>query len=662
MTRPSVWRRWRAHSASKTGTVHRSSRFLPQRRRAGRRTFPSRRVILCYLAVLILAALLLRAWFASGWPDESRSWDERYSFENVASVLETGSIRPVRNFYPSPVYFGPPALAILLAQPFVDNPRVALFDPEQNRFGPIAYHLARGIQVLYGTASVLLIYLLGTMVFSRQVGLFAATVLAFLPWHIQISGIFKPDAQVVFFVLVVLIAGVRWMHSPSTLAALCVGGAVALATSSKLIAGVSGAAFAIGGSVRAQARQYWHILLAGGASVALFLLLNPHIDIVLAGIEDIKRDYAMRAGWAGMTKAQIPLRTLDYLLEPVTFGPILGVLALAGYVALWLSGVRSARSDAATIAAPRLMLASFPLFYVAVHTAQSAWFRDNNFTHILPFFALALAWALVALLHFARQRLQVPGLIVGTAGVGVLVLLASPGPLYVYRTYTPSTLDIAYKTIHAQVAKVHGRVMIIEPVEAPGVPWRGGRELSTTRGPELRVSSASELATERRKRSDAEILLGRVPNEVSPERVVRRRVVSPALGERRGPELTLLLHPWTRRATHGPLAIRRREDKGIVVELSCPGSSDLVSIGLRVGRPPALTPETSPTVVYGDETIPLHRTESRDRWFDLVSERFPCRETGRSPARIEGLPPLAGASLEAFLAVWSPPERDRAGE
>lgn len=631
---------------------------------------PSRWVTACYLVLLLVVAFLLRAWFASGWPGPSRVWDERYSFENVASVLETGKLEPVRNFYPSPLYYAPPALAILAAEPFVENPKRALFDPDRDRFGPTAYHLSRGIQVLYGTASVLLIYLLGATMFGRPVALLAATILAFIPWHIQVSGVFKPDAQVVFFLLVVLIAGVRWMRSPTALAALGVGAAVAAATSSKLIAGVSGTAFAFGGAVRAhfgpsesgptdRIRGYGQILLAGAASVAVFVLVNPSLEFVLGGLEDIKWDYARRAQWAGMTKAQIPARTLAYLLGAEVFGPVFGALALVGYLALWISGLRAARSQPASVAGPRLMLAAFPLLYVVVHTLQSAWFRNNNFTHILPPFALALAWVLVELLRFGRHRLRMPRPVLALVGVGVGGLLIAPGPLFVYRTYTPTTLDIAYKTIGAQPAEAHGRIVVQEPVEAPGVRWRIGDSLAAAGAAVLHVSSAAELSDERRRRSDAEILLGRVPNKRSPSRVVKRRVVSPELGERRGPELTVLLHPWTRRATYGPLPFRLHRAGALAFELPRREISMAASVVLRVRRPPALIPETEATVTYRDETALMYRVDPRSRRFDLVSERFRCCRAAGTMVRIEGLPALEPADLRVFLVIWSPPERSR---
>lgn len=622
-----------------------------------RATFPSRRAIAWYLAVLLIAAFSLRTWWASGWPNPSRVFDERYSFENVHSVLLTGSLKPVRNFYPSPVYYLPPALAIRAARPFVDDPAAQLFSPDSDRFGPTAYHLARGFQVLYGTASVLLLYLLGAMMFGRKVALLAATTAAFVPWLVQVSGVFKPDAQVVFFILVVLIAGVRWMRSPSALGALAVGCAVALATSSKLIAGVTGAAFGLGALVRARGvRQYGQIALAGISAIGLFLLLNPHIGIVLAGIDDIKWDYARRARWAGMTKAEIPLRTLDYLLDPMVFGPLLGALALIGYASFWVSGLRAVRSRPGEVAGPRLMLAVFPLAYVGLHAAQSAWFRANNFTHILPPFVLGFAWVAVVLLHTAVRRFRVPRPIMAVGILGLGAVVVSPGILFVYESYTKSTLDAASRFFEKAQPRLHGRVVIVEPVEARGAPWRRTRPLTEKGVALVRAVTAAELPEARRKQSDAEILRGKVPVGAASATVETRKVFRPKFGRLRGPMVTVLQHPWSLHSVRGPLPIRWGSDAVLEVELPVIDRRRFVSIAISLRVSPDLAPDDSPTVLYGDLRVPLHRIDLRFRKFRLLSERFRSGGPGQHEARITGLPQLALSSLRAHVYVWSPPE------
>lgn len=613
----------------------------------------SKRAVTWYLVILLIAAFGLRVWWASGWPSAWRSWDERYSLENVRSVLLTGSLAPKRNFYPSPVYYLPPALVIKAARPFVDSPAVELFNPKNGSFGPGAYYIGRGFQVLYGTAGILLIYLLGAMLFSREVGLLSATTLAFLPWHVQVSGIFKPDAQVVFFVLLVLIAGVRWMRSPSALGALGVGAAVALATSSKLIASVIGAAFALGGLVRARgARQYGQIVLAGIGSAAIFLLLNPHIGIVLEGLDAIKSDYARRANWAGMTKAQIPFRTVDYVLDPTVLGPLLGTLALIGYIGLWVSGMRAARTRPVDIAGPRLMLAAFPLFYVGLHTAQSAWFRDNNFTHILPPFVLAFAWVAVALLGAVRRHLPRPVLTAVITGLGVLVVL--PGISFVYRTYTPTTLDAAGRSLEKVQPRMHGRVVVVEPVEARGVPWRPARPL-TEKGVALVPAGSGAGPHETRRLSDAEIRRGEVPTAelVAPGDTLE--VFRPALGQLRGPTVTVVHHPWKRRSVRGPLAISWGSDGALEVELPAISNRRFISVVIDLRISPEHVPDDSPTVLYADERTPLHRIDLRYRKFGLLSERFRSLGQSHRELRITGLPQLAQSKLKVHVYLWSPP-------
>lgn len=630
---------------------------------ATRRTFPSKRVVVWYLAILLVAALGIRAWWASGWPNAWRVWDERYSFANVRHVIVAGSLEPVRNFYPSPVYYLPPALVIQAARPFVEDPDSSLFDPATGEFHPAAYWLARSTQVVYGTAGVALIYLLGTIMFDRRVGLLAATTLAFLPWHIQVSGVFKPDAQVVFFLLLVFLAGVRWMRSPSALAAMGVGGAVALATSSKLIAGVAGAAFGLAALVRARGyRQYAQVVLAGVVSVGLFLLLNPHLDIVLEGIDDIKKDYAQRARWAGMTKAQIPLRTLAYLLEPTVLGPALGALALAGYVGLWITGLRAIPTRPAEVAGPRLMLAAFPLLYVMVHTAQSAWFRDNNFTHILPTFVIAFSWIAVVLLAAAFRRWRPPRPVRAAAVVGLGLLLVPPGVLFVYRTYTPSTLDSADLLVRAIRPRLHGRVVILEPVEARGVPWKVAKPLAQKGFAVVRVRSADDLPHERRARSDAEILRGkRSPAELSaPAEALT--VIRPELGLLRGPTLTVLDHRWRRGTSHGPLPARRDSSGDFEIEVPPIDEQHSFSVAISVRRSPDLTPDESPSVRYGDDEVPLHRANERHNKFSLVSERLHSAGPVTQTARITDLPGLPASRLRFYVYTWRPPGPRRSAE
>ena len=157
------------------------------------------------------------------------------------------------------------------------------------------------------------------------------------------------------------------------------------------------------------------------------------------------------------------------------------------------------------------MLAAFPLAYVGYYTAQLAWFRANNFTHILPPFVLGFAWAMVALLDAVLRRRRVPRPILAAGVLGLGALLVSPGILFVYRTYTWSTLDSASRFLEREEPRLRGRVVIVEPVEAHGVPWGHSRSLTEKGVALVRVPSAAELPEARRRQSDAEILRGKMP-------------------------------------------------------------------------------------------------------------------------------------------------------
>lgn len=631
-----------------------------------RDAFPSRRFVVCALALLLVVAFGLRVWWALGSPNASRVWDERYSLVNVRPVLLEGSLDPVGTYYPSPVYFLPPALLMMVVRPLLDDPATELIDPETGIFGPWAYLLGRSIQILYGTAAILLIYLLGAMLFDRSVGLLAAMTFAFVPWLVEVSGIFKPDAQVVFFLLLVFLTGARWMRSPSVGAALAVGGAVALATSSKLIAAVAGMAFGVGALVRARERRhYGQILLAGASSVVLFLALTPHLGTVLFGIGRIQDDYAKRADWAGMTNAQIPLRTLRYLLAPTVFGPFLGALALIAYVGLWLAALRAARRRRGEVAGTLLMLAIFPLAYVALYTARSAYFRDNNFTHILPPLVLALAWLVVAAFRAVARRVRIPRPIRAAAVLAAAVAVVPPGFLYVYRMYTPSTRDAAGWYLGAgRPRRMHGRVVIAEPVVARGddrpeggldVPWQRRWSLTAKGTVVVRVSSIGEIPAQRRWWSDGEILRRDLPEGFESAAVDELEIFRPKLGELRGPTVTAVKHFWRRRSVSEPLPARQEPGGVLAFELPDLPRSRFLSIEIAIGRSPDLTPEGSPNVSYASLELPLHRTDLRRQAFSLISERFPKRPRRRE-VRILGLPPLDSSSFEVYVHGWLPPK------
>jgi len=112
------------------------------------------------LGLLLLWALGLRLVFAGAGLDERRFWDERYSVENVANMLETGHLAAVSFWYPVPSYLPHTALLGVIRWLEERTGHAESILRRDGGFTPKAYHLCRSIQAVLGTASLLLLFLL----------------------------------------------------------------------------------------------------------------------------------------------------------------------------------------------------------------------------------------------------------------------------------------------------------------------------------------------------------------------------------------------------------------------------------------------------------------------------------------------------------------------
>jgi dolichyl-phosphate-mannose--protein O-mannosyl transferase len=154
------------------------------------------------LAALLVWSFALRAWAAGFDLTAERFWDERYGFQNIEALLATGSPRPANGFHPSLSYLPQAALLAASEGLYQATGREAFRVRLGNGlFTPTAYLLARLLQALFGTLSLLLTYLIGRRLFSAKVGLGAALLLSVVPWHIRQSVIFKPDILLVLTTL-----------------------------------------------------------------------------------------------------------------------------------------------------------------------------------------------------------------------------------------------------------------------------------------------------------------------------------------------------------------------------------------------------------------------------------------------------------------------------
>lgn len=130
--------------------------------------------------------------------------DEHIGVDSGRSMLMSGDFRPKE------LYYGYLHSYILFAADLFYFLYVVYSGPEQfilpSHLDPFIYYkVGRFVSVLFGTLSVLVIFILGKKIFNQKVGLISAMLLAFFPFHIEHSYVAKPDVIMVFFSLIALI-------------------------------------------------------------------------------------------------------------------------------------------------------------------------------------------------------------------------------------------------------------------------------------------------------------------------------------------------------------------------------------------------------------------------------------------------------------------------
>src|SRR4051812_42572915 len=147
---------------------------------------PAPRWIGLALAAVLLASFAVRTWDASFGLYAGRHFDERFTFKNVSAILKHGELKPRHAFYLSLSYL--PQTAVLAASDglyrMTDRPVFSIFDDSRDGNSPTAYWLARMVNVVYGTLSLWVLFLIGRRLYSPEVGLLAAAALAAVPRHL----------------------------------------------------------------------------------------------------------------------------------------------------------------------------------------------------------------------------------------------------------------------------------------------------------------------------------------------------------------------------------------------------------------------------------------------------------------------------------------------
>ena len=569
------------------------------------------------LALILLSGLALRVVYALSEPNIARFEDEKHALDNVVGIVLDGSLRPVKNYYPSPVFNLPPSALVALSNAlhrFTGDRRFLAVDDE-GVCHPAAFLLCRLLMAAYGTLALWLAFLIGRRLFSARVGLLAAAMLAFTPWMIHSSGNFKPDPLLLLTVLLAFWASLRAAADLRLRSYLIAGVAIALAASSKLTGALIAVPLVLATILGWRERRRWALLAAAGATTLVsFVLLNPWWWAYPRFLAGLRRDYAMRAGWDSMTRIEIPGRVLDLMLGGTGHGPIVGILALVGWCALLLEALR--RRTAAAERDGLAMLLVFPPVYVFAYAVQTPYYKSNNFLPVLAFTALPAAWAVASAWSWARRRWPVLARRGGAmmAVVGGALLLVPPGPGYVYESLVPSTEDMVRLLLRNRLAPAQGRSVVIEPEARRGSIWEGGvrfrvaqievQQLHELPPASLDMADAEIFAESRLRGRDADFYRRRV-ERLPDDQAQTFRARFPSL---RGPALVALVHRRTRLGAPRRLRLERCDAAPTCFDARLP--ADMMPrerFSLTARLPPRLAPvaDSPLPILVGDRQVDL---------------------------------------------------------
>jgi len=586
---------------------------------------------LAILLVLVVAGFGVRVWYAAEALRVDRFVDEKYSLLNVRALVTEGTLEPASSYYPYPLFNVPPGALVAGSQALYRWTGNPLFEAvREDGFGASTFLLTRLVQTLYGALALFLTYLLGREIFSRGVGILGALALAFMPWHIHASGYFKPDAQLVAMVLLAFYWSVRAIELPSLKSYVLAGLAIALAMSTKMTGGVVAIPLVIGtlASGWREKRRLGLLAISGLISAGVFIFLNPYWRYYPVWLSGLETDYAMRAARHGMTRWQIPGRFADMITGPSTLGPWLGAVGLAAFAVLVVHSFRSG-GQSLQKRAQRWMFLSFPLVYIAAYAWKTAYFKDNNFLPLVPFFCLLTGWALVEVWKRFEGPLPVlagtPARVAGALSIGLL--LVWPGLIFTYRTTTPTTMDQALAFLGRRMRPARGRLILVEeiPVERP--VWEGGRRFGRGRSRIELVDDWQTVSKQTLDLADGRIFRREGPGSSGTEQQIRGEVKS--LESRwfrlRGPPLVAMVHDWESVGRPMDLPIRRCRPnrRCFAADLSWdPSGPGRVSLVVRLGFARGESVEDVTSIQIDDRQVPLLLASRTERGAIFVTEKI----------------------------------------
>ena len=352
------------------------------------------------LAILILAAVLRWWGWDYGLPHPMARPDEEITLEAAYQMFASGNPDPVSLPYPSfIVYLDVAALSLYYkVGEFLgryDRRLDMLFDMVVLR-PRFHYRVARTVNLVFGVATVALVYLLATTTFqTRNTGWLAALLLGTSLLHVIYSRFATVDVVTTFLATAAVLFAVRAASSSKTSSYVVAGMFAGLAASSKYNAAVVVSALILpvvavlfGGEAKERARSLSNLAVAGLVTVLVFAVTSPfvvlhyeevyrfvtHMGRVLTDAPDelalwvhLRDTFPRGLGWPFFAAAVVGLGRAGWRRRPED-------LALVGFAVVYFAAIAGAR-----IVYPRYVLPLIPV--LAAFAAESSVWLAARFRH-----------------------------------------------------------------------------------------------------------------------------------------------------------------------------------------------------------------------------------------------------------------------------------------
>jgi len=163
------------------------------------------------LILILILALILRTRTIDYLIEYFNIWDELWVKGPAKYIVLTGDLNPHFFMYPSfHIYLI--SLLFFMAQtvyPGIEDSSLFL--------------LGRSVSVLFGCATIIVVYLIGKELFNKKVGLIAALFISLNSLHISLSQVMKTDAAAIFWVTLSFLFAVKIMLRGQWRDYLCCG-------------------------------------------------------------------------------------------------------------------------------------------------------------------------------------------------------------------------------------------------------------------------------------------------------------------------------------------------------------------------------------------------------------------------------------------------------